>query len=287
MSNAFATLAVEEVAAAPATASTLTAARRPRGVAFRRKEEAPLAVTGRKGPTGQNRKKQKRAKKVQLSLGDILAPASSSASAPELSPFADEAVALKALEGLPRRAARVQQVRSCRCAGYERCQCPRVTQYSCCGGASSGGRIQFSTAGEAVEHLATHQGFVFLEQQDGHWVWNALVRQQRQRLRVPAAPVWTDEGEHHAQVRSRPPSPAPPPRGGRGRPSSPASGAASRGRSGRSGRSKSPRASRRAGGTARQTGARAAGGKLELTPSGFKWVAAEAATAGGAAATAA
>jgi len=124
-------------------------------------------------------------------------------------PFTDEATALKTIEvsGLPSRVLRTQQVRSCRCAGYDRCSwewcpqrsewvgaCGRVTQYSC-PGATYGGRVQFSTAAEAVTHLATREGFHFVQQQTGSWIWEVALqrmqRQQRQRQqmarRAPAA----------------------------------------------------------------------------------------------------
>jgi hypothetical protein len=120
------------------------------------------------------------------------------------------------------------------------CSCDRVTQYSC-RGRSTLTRLQFGTPHEALDHLVAREGFVFVTTSSGEYVWEQPRRRwrrpqqqqqtQRQQARRSGDPqqdaqntqdsrptpitipatlsvrttdlVWTEEGEHLGQVRSR------------------------------------------------------------------------------------
>ena len=144
---------------------------------------------------------RKPATKTVFSQADVLGLGGAEAQTGKLPALTTEAAA-KALSSLPRHAVRVDSVRiapTCECVAAKAaraakgkgkgkgkgkrvpCTCERVTQYSC-RGSSRLTRLQFSTPEEALNHLVSREGYVFVTGPDGELIWERFFKEQRKQL---------------------------------------------------------------------------------------------------------
>ena len=170
------------------------------------KKPEPEALVYSKA-TGKKAKKKAARKlpaQTTFSQADVLGLGGAEAQTGKLPALTTEAAA-KALSSLPRHAVRVDSVRiapTCECVAAKAaraaraakgkgkgkgkgkrvpCTCERVTQYSC-RGSSRLTRLQFSTPEEALNHLVSREGYVFVTGPDGELIWERFFKEQRKQL---------------------------------------------------------------------------------------------------------